>query len=217
MSAQRLPPWKPYYEFDAQAQGLLPEGWQAKITEVIRDVGYLTVLTGDSATSREKNASVSIEVVVADGRSVKSALPWLWELYAGEFMEFAAKAFARRLYPANDVRSAVNVNSISGVDGRYEWHVDSNPVTGLLFVSELGVSDGGALVFRDRVRKLNAIVRPRPGRFLCFDARDIPHRVAPLRKEIQRISVPMNYYESSTDQPRPGDLDEKLYEQGIGG
>jgi hypothetical protein len=213
MSNSRLSAWKPYYELDAQAKGLLPYGWQAQIAKIVRSFGYKTVLTGDSATSREHNSSVSIEVVVTDGISIVSELPWLWNLYRGQFMDFAAEAFSKKLFPASDVRSAVNINSISGVDGRYEWHVDSNPVTGLLFVSDLSASDGGALVFRDRTRKLNAVVRPRSGRFLCFDARDIPHRVAPLRREIQRLSVPMNYYESSIDQPRPSDLDDKLYKE----
>lgn len=201
--------WRPYYQWSLKETGLLPNRWEAQVRSVVRRYGIDTVLSGEGSTSREAKTDQKIAVRVADGNVVKRRLPWLWELYEGPLLDFASKQFGRRLYPANLVHSAVNINYLSGVGARYEWHVDSNPVTGLLFATTCEGGLGGSLVFKKRSRR--AIVRPRSGVFICFDARQIPHRVAPLRKGGERISIPMNYYLSATEQLRPADLDEQIY------
>lgn len=189
----------------------LPKNWISQIEKLSLDKGYKTVLRGDGSSSRERRPGAEMLVRVSDGLAISDSLPWLWDLYLYELREFSERSFGRSLFPANRLESAVNVNHLSGTKSRYEWHVDTNPVTGLLFVSTLRAEDGGALVFRNTQARTNRIVRPKAGLFICFDAREIEHRVAPLRRPVDRISVPMNYYESIENQPRPDDLDTKIY------
>ncbi len=188
----------------------LPKGWQRQVRNVVRECGFNTVLTGSGSTSRETRENQQMAVRVADGRAVKDRLPWLWDLYNGLLKDFCATSFGRPIFPANLLHTAVNINQLAGRGAQYEWHVDSNPVTGVLFTTNSGNGLGGSLVFRHQSGQ-RAIVRPRAGTFVCFDARQIEHRVAPLRRHGERISVPMNFYDSATDQPRPSDLDPQIY------
>jgi hypothetical protein len=151
-----------------------------------------------------------MHIRVADGVAVKYHLQWLYDLYAGYLKEFCASKFGTPLYPANLLHTTVNINQLSGRGARYEWHVDSNPVTGLLFVTDAPVGFGGSLVFKPEGGS-RSIVRPTAGTFICFDAREIPHCVTALRTNSVRISIPMNYYDSEHDQARPADLDEQIY------
>lgn len=189
----------------------LPKDWIAQIHKLSLDRGYQTALGGDGSSSRERRPGAQMLVRVSDGLAISERLPWLWDLYVNELLEFSERSFERSLFPANRLESAVNINHLAGKKARYEWHVDTNPVTGLLFVSTLGIGDGGSLVFRNTRTRTNRIVRPKAGLFICFDAREIEHRVAPLKRPVERISVPMNYYESIESQPRPDDLDSKIY------
>jgi hypothetical protein len=207
----KLDKWRPYFAWDLHSTGLLPIGWEQEVSETVQHSGFGTVLTGDGSTSREKRIGQHIPVRVVEGTSIKNELPWLWSLYTGPLLEFSSTSFNRKLFPSIDVKSAVNINHIFGEGARYEWHVDSNPVTGLLFVSTCLPKEGGALVFRDAKNKRNSIVRAQSGVFICFDARQIAHRVAPLKGTFARTSIPMNYYESASDQMRPSDLEAQIY------
>lgn len=202
--------WRPYHPLDLSVMGVLPRHWQRDVQRVVRELGFDTVLTGSGSTSREARGNQRMVVRVADGRAVKDRLPWLWSLYDGLLRDFCAKCFGRAIYPANLLHTAVNINQVAGRGAQYEWHVDSNPVTGLLFATTCDRGLGGSLVFRHRSGR-RAIVRPRAGTFICFDARDIEHRVSPLRRDGKRISLPMNYYDSPTEQSRPLDLDPQIY------
>lgn len=202
--------FKPYHAQDLLRTGVLPPDWQSDILSVVQGHGVDTILTGAGSTSRETRSDRRMHVRVADGVAVKSYLPWLWELYSGYLREFSAAKFGKPLFVANLLHTTININQLMGRGAEYEWHVDSNPVTGLLFVTDTPIGFGGSLVFRPRAAK-PSIVRPKAGTFICFDARDIPHRVTPLRTNGVRISVPMNYYDSAIEQVRPLDLDEQIY------
>lgn len=202
--------WQPFHEIDLAEAGVLPPQWQRQIQSVVREFGMNTVLTGAGSTSRESKRNQRMRVRVADGAVVKHHLEWLWQLYDGFLREFAAACLNRRLFVAHRLPATVNINELRGRGAQYEWHVDSNPVTGVLFATDCGVGFGGSLVFRGTDGR-RAIYRPRAGKFICFDAREIPHRVTPLRHNGVRISLPMNYYESATEQPRPEDLDSQIY------
>lgn len=202
--------WKPYYVLDLSGSAVLPVDWQEQVLSAVSSHGIETVLSGSGSTSREARIGQSIHVRVADGFVVKRELPWLWSLYGGLLKDFCSSCFERPVYLANLLHSAVNINYLEGKGARYEWHVDSNPITGVLFATDSDPGLGGTLVFR-HVTGQRALFKPRAGAFICFDAREIPHRVAPLRKEGKRISIPMNYYESAADQLRPPDLDRQIY------
>lgn len=195
--------------FDVSALQLLPINWCEQIDNVARTLCQRQLLDGKSATSRESDPDVAIELDVVSGEVIARELPWLLDLYRTHFRSLAATVARAQLYPAKDVSSSININRIAGVGRRYEWHVDSNPITGLLFAASLKEGDGGELLFRegDFTRR----VVPEKGIFLAFDAREVPHRVEPLLRDVVRLSIPMNYYLSPDIQPRPTDLDGYLY------
>lgn len=195
---------------------LLPIEWSGSVTRCLAEHGTDHSLGGSSSTSRE-NASwaatrnmVPARAVVADGRTVLNRTPWLDSLYRGAFLEAANSLGAEQYECAHDLASGVNINAIAS-GSRYEWHVDSNPLTGVLFLS--GDHDGGDLLFRpdteDEAWSLR--VTPQIGQLLLFDAREVAHTVEPVRGGDQRVSVPMNYYLRGETQVRPGDLDQYLY------
>lgn len=109
---------------------------------------------------------------------------------------------------SQSIKSGVNVNILSGPGGRYELHYDSNPLTGLLFVTDHDEVSGGQLQFKLDGHDL--YLNPRRGTFITFDARRLPHSVTPLTCESLRITAPMNFYVEGEDQ-RPAELDDYLY------
>jgi len=84
---------------------------------------------------------------------------------------------------------------------RFECHVDSNPLTGLLFCTDH--REGGELVFAhdkdaadvDAVDRDCSVIRPHAGHLIFFNGREYPHYTRPLKfKSKTRIVAVMNYY-----------------------
>jgi hypothetical protein len=198
-----------YHEYDLEALGLLPVNWVDQILSVSKSDAFRTFLDGKSDTSREPAGIQPIEVHVVTGTTVKEKLPWLHELYHGKLLELASNFKEKEVFPSNDLESGVNINILRGKGSRYEWHVDANPVTGLLFVTTHKEGEGGELVFRLPEKSIS--VYPKSGKFIVFDAREIDHAVMPLIQADERISIPINFYFSNQAQERPDDLDEYLY------
>jgi hypothetical protein len=102
---------------------------------------------------------------------------------------------------------------------RFECHIDSNPLTGLLFCTDH--VNGGELVFAHDaaaasiadVERDCSVVRPSAGHLIFFDARRYPHYVRPLRHASEmRVVAVMNYYtESCPESTRPPELNRHLY------
>lgn len=180
---------RPYQQIDVKRH--LPLDWRRGVLRVVRDHGF--------TSPAEDRAGLRI----VSGEVAQEKLPWLWDLYAGRLRRFVEICIDAPVYVQNLTPAALTINVLSGADARYEWHVDTNPVTGILYLSE---AQGGRLVFRGS----SAYVRPRVGRFICFRTAGVEHRVTPLAGGI-RISVPMNYFLSATDQERPADLDQQIY------
>jgi hypothetical protein len=202
--------WPPYSSVTLGLQDL-PSDWIYQIEQTIEKAARITELRGDGPTGHEASDAQAMIVKVVDGYAVRENLPWLWDLYASSLRQFCETVCGKALYLANDIVSSVNINLLEGEGARYERHVDSNPLTGLLFATTLEGSKGGQLVFQHPETGELAQVEPRLGQFLCFDARRIVHWVAPLGGLHTRISIPMNYYESAAQQDRPDGLNEKLY------
>jgi hypothetical protein len=184
---------------------------------VSRRHGRLQTLTGHCSTSRSRafGDDTVHRVVVTDGLSAMDELPWLEKLYNGPFLDLANRIVGAGTYRCSDNKQvALNINSLP-VGEMYEWHVDSNELTGLLFCPTDDLAAGGELIFRaDPASGENWVVtvRPERGLFLLFDARPVPHCVRPC--SVERVTVPMNYYFTSSDEGslRPNDLDAYLYE-----
>ena len=104
---------------------------------------------------------------------------------------------------------------------RFECHVDSNPLTGLLFCSDHYAGAGGELVFAHDATATSAadvdqscsVLRPQSGHLVFFDGRHHPHYARPLTAASDvRIVAVMNYYTSSfPESTRPRELNRHLY------
>lgn len=219
MKAPAFPQIKPLIEdisaFATDIAGLLPEGWQDDIARVSETSSVWQVLEGGSITSREASfdSTADPHVGVVTGDVVAREIPWLDALYRTQFLALINSLGVGEYEVSVDLRSGINLNTtLRGA--RYEWHVDSNPMTALLFATTHDASEGGQLVFRpdpetrpDENWELQ--VSPRAGTLLLFDAREAAHVVTEVLTG-KRISVPMNYYEAGK-QERPSDLDGYLY------
>ncbi len=152
---------------------------------------------------------------------VRQYLPWLYRFYRGYFLELASETCAERVVPALDDRYGVVLNVQDGTAMRFECHVDSNPLTGLLFCTEHLA--GGELVFAhdpaasdvDAVDRDCSVLRPHAGHLIFFDGRRHPHYARPLLREPQlRVVAVMNFYtDSCPESTRPPELNHHLFGQ----
>lgn len=121
--------------------------------------------------------------------------------------------------PAHDERYGVVLNVQRGTTMRFECHIDSNPLTGLLFCTEHAA--GGELVFAhdpraadiSAVERRRSVIRPRVGQLIFFDGRQHPHYARPLAAPSDtRVVAVMNFYtESCPETTRPKELNSHLY------
>jgi len=202
---------------------MLPPGWQ-----------QATRAAGEGADFREfpRTPVISREAAgvrrVSRGRvhasQVADRLPWLVRLYRGTFRELAGQTAGERVAAARDERYGVVLNVQRGTRMRFECHVDSNPVTGLLFCTDQDLGAGGELVFAHRADAVSAagieracsVIRPHSGHLIFFDGRWHPHYVRPLTAGTGiRVAAIMNYYTASCpESTRPPELNRHLYGDG---
>jgi len=205
----------PSFRFDTPPR--LPSGWQEQVAAEAHRHSAWRELTGSSVTSREADfgASGAVTVGVVTGDIVARELPWLDTLYRTTILDAVNELDLGVYTTSADTKSAININSILP-GGRYEWHVDSNQLTALLFVTTHGGTGGGELVFRPDPRtrageSWELAITPESGALLVFDAREAAHTVQRVGGDGWRITVPMNFYLADGVDNRPADLDGYLY------
>jgi hypothetical protein len=152
---------------------------------------------------------------------VRHRLPWLYRLYRGYLLKLARQTRTERVIPARDYRYGVVLNVQRGTEMRFECHVDSNPLTGLLFCTDHPAGAGGELVFAHdpdaaeigAVEQDCTVIRPHAGQVIFFDGRRYPHYARPLTSESDmRIVAVMNFYtESCPESTRPPELNRHLF------
>ncbi len=203
-----------------QVSNQLPRGW----ADIIRDFALThykrKIIVPTSTTSREAELTLQLPVQIVGGITIRRTLPWLYDIYRGLFRDIAAQCFDEEVFIAKDDRYAINLNIQQGTEMRYECHVDSNPIEGLLYVTTHYEGEGGELVVShdpnalgpSEIEKNCARFYPQKGDLLFFDARDYPHYVTPLTfPGAYRIVVAMNFYTPScTEEMRPSDLNKHL-------
>jgi len=198
--------------------GTLPAAWLKDVSEAAGDADFrefppTPVLSREAADVRR----IRRGRVHAD--HVRKRLPWLYESYRSVFLELAREAWAEPVMAAADERYGVVLNVQRGTAERFECHIDSNPLTGLLFCTNHPA--GGELVFAhnpdaasiDAVERDCSVIRPRAGHLIFFDARRHPHYARPLITESDvRVVAVMNFYtESCPESTRPRELNRHLY------
>jgi hypothetical protein len=179
----------------------------------VRDFPPTPILTREAADVRH----VRRGRVRAD--QVRRRLPWLHALYLGAFRDLAEQAWREPVATARDERYGVVLNVQRGRKMRFECHVDSNPLTGLLFLTdhrrggELVVGHDAAAASVQDVERDCSVIRPQAGHLLFFDVARHPHYSRPLRARLDvRVLAAMNFYtESSPEERRPRTLNHYLF------
>lgn len=163
-------------EFDVSDQ--LPEGWQRDVVAVAVEADYRE-FPPTPVLSREAQDVEHISRGRVHAAQVRQSLPWLYLFYREYFLKLAASISAEPVMPASDERYGVVLNIQRGTETRFECHIDSNPLTGLLFLTDHARGAGGELVFAydegaDSVAAVDrdcAVICPRAGLLIFFDGR----------------------------------------------
>lgn len=171
-------------------------------------------LNGGGFGSLEGKDSPGFDYCVVTGDVIKERAAWFYDRCAGIYAELAGQAAGRAVYLSKILRSSLAINRIEGVGGRYEKHIDGNPITGLLYLTTNGPDDGGGLeIFQpgnDDPHE-TTIIQPLAGRLVIFDGAHNPHQVQPLKRDTARVSIPMTYIYEGTNEDRPAGLTDYLY------
>lgn len=206
--SQRFSYWK------RNVSSLLPEGWQEDIGTVAAKADF-RAFSRTPILSREAPDVSHIERGRVDAETVMEHLPWLYKLYRNEFVELVAEARKEPIDAADDDRYGVVLNVQYGKTMRFECHVDSNPVTGILFLTdhkagggELVVSHDPGAVGVDEVERDCATIEPKAGQIIFFDGKTYPHYGRRLLDESDvRVAAVMNFYTASCpESTRPAEL-----------
>jgi hypothetical protein len=196
----------------------LPDGWQEKVLAVaetadIRDFPRTPLLSREGPDVRQ------IPRGRVHAEQVRDHLPWLYKAYRNEILEYANEVANEHVSAASDDRYGLVLNVQRGKKMRFECHVDSNPLTGLLFCTDH--ASGGELVVAhdttakglDEIERSCSVIRPQAGQLIFFDAREYPHYARLLAGESEtRIVAVMNFYtDSHPESSRPRELNQHLY------
>ena len=210
--------WQRFWWITFDVTDLLPENWQRDVLTVAAGADFREYLRTPILTREAKDvASISRGRVHAD--QVLRNLPWLVDLYHGTFRDLAEGVWAESVMTAADDRYGVVLNVQRGPSMRFECHVDSNPLSGVLFCSdhrvggELVVAHDPAAADLESIDRDCSVIRPHAGHLLFFDGRDHPHYARTLLSETDvRILAAMNFYtESFPESTRPRELNHHLY------
>lgn len=198
--------------------GRLPSNWRAEIATVSADADFRE-FPRTPVLSREGPEVPHIARGRVHADQVKDRLPWLHQAYRSDFLELAREVYGGSVAAARDDRYGVVLNVQRGTGMRFECHVDSNPLTGLLFCTDHPAA--GELVFADdpdaadiaAVERECSVIRPQAGHLIYFDARQHPHYARALTTASGlRIVAVMNFYtESCPETTRPRELNSHLY------
>ena len=139
--------------------GRLPGKWQQEIAAVAAAEAEFREFPRTPSLSRE----AAVVHTVSRGRlhagDLRHNLPWLYGLYRSLFLNLAQVVSGEPVRTARDDRYGIVLNVQCGTEMRFECHVDSNPLTGLLFCT-----DHPAGRWRARVRARPGSRRRRRGR-----------------------------------------------------
>jgi hypothetical protein len=196
----------------------LPAGWQQQIRAVADDAEFRE-FPRTPVLSREATTVTGVLRGRVHASEVRTRLPWLYDGYRGMFLDLARSALAEDVTAARDDRYGIVLNVQRGTRMRFECHVDSNPLTGLLFCSDH--TAGGELVFAGdpaasgiaAVERECSVIRPQAGHVIFFDGRGHPHYARALAAASDtRVVAVMNFYtDLCPESTRPRELNAHLF------
>ena len=196
--------------------------WQQEIAATAADADFHE-FARTPILSREAQGVPRIYRGRVHAADVRRNLPWLYRLYREHFLELAQEADSEPVVAARDDRYGIVLNVQRGTEMRFECHIDSNPLTGLLFCTDHLAGAGGELVFAhnrdaadiEAIERDRSVIRPHAGHLVFFDGRHHPHYARPLASASDvRIVAVMNFYtESCPESTRPQDLNLHLFGQ----
>ncbi|HYG99542.1 MAG TPA: 2OG-Fe(II) oxygenase [Terriglobales bacterium] len=187
------------------------EAWRLKAAELIAQRGI---------TIRRDSDRYSLTYRVVTGKVIRDHWPELFDFYtAASTRDWICHITGERnIYTSKNLRSSININSMSDTGESYRWHFDAIPYTLLLFLTTSVPEDGGAfeLVPRSAAATPDTTgatisILPRAGSVLLMDGTHCQHRVSPLLRPSQRLTIPM-VFPNIPDDSRPDGLDDYLYE-----
>ena len=197
----------------------LPAGWQQDVATVAVEADF-RVFPRTPILSREAEDVACISRGRVHASEVRQHLPWLYKLYRSGLLELAELAWDEPIKAAFDDRYGIVLNVQQGNTMRFECHVDSNPVTGLLFFTDHPAGGGELVVGHDSgavgieaLEKNGSAIRPQAGQLIFFDGKTYPHYARTLRSESDmRVVAVMNFYtESCPESTRPSKLNRHLF------
>jgi 2OG-Fe(II) oxygenase superfamily len=199
----------------------LPDDWQEDVSAVAAEADFRE-FPRTPVLSREAEHVTRIPRGRVHADQARRNLPWLHRFYREEFLQLAQEASPERIVSAHDDRYSIVLNVQRGSAMRFECHVDSNPLTGLLFCTD-HPSGGGELVFAHdpaaadvgAVERDCSVIRPHAGHLIFFNGSKYPHYARPLLSgsEVRVVAV-MNFYtDSRPESTRPPELNRHLYGQ----
>jgi 2OG-Fe(II) oxygenase superfamily len=197
----------------------LPQGWQEDVAIAVK-AAEVREFPRTPVISRESQEVQQIPRGRVHADRVRSHLPWLFKAYREELLDLAREVVSTEdVSPAQDYRYGVVLNVQQGTDMRFECHVDSNPLTGLLFLTDHQA--GGELVIANDpeaegvagVDSDCSVIRPHAGHLIFFGAQRYPHYARVLTTDSEtRVVAVMNFYtESFPESTRPRELNSHLY------
>ena len=185
----------------------LPEHWPPKIAAVAAADAEFADFPRTPSLSREASDVHSISRGRLHAGDLQRGLPWLYQLYRELFLDLARQVMPGELVTAaRDDRYGIVLNVQRGTAMRFESHVDSNPLSGVLFCTDHPAGAGGELVFAHDPAAADihaidqdcSVIRPHEGHLVLFDGRHHPHYARPLTGESDvRIAAVMNFYTAS--------------------
>jgi len=206
----------------------LPANWRQDIAAAAAAEAEFREYPRTPSLSREAADIHTISRGRLHAGDLRHNLPWLYGLYRGLFLDLAREVVREQpVTAARDDRYGIVLNVQRGTRMRFECHIDSNPLTGLLFCTDHPAGAGGELVFAHdaaatdivAVERDCSIIRPHAGHLVFFDGRNYPHYARPLTSEPDlRIVAVMNFYTASyPESTRPPGLTRHLFGPGTSG
>jgi hypothetical protein len=203
---------------------LLPDNWRDKVRRVAENADFRRY-PRTPYLSREAGDVESVIRGRVRADTLHARLPWLYQLYRSEFLELAAQAWKEPVQAASDDRYGVVLNVQRGKTMRFECHVDSNPLTGLLFLTdhpagggELAIGNDPAVVGVEALDRDCTLITPRAAQLIFFDGKTYAHYARELSmEEDERIVAVMNFYTESCPESatRPDGLNRHLFGQDL--